>query len=313
MTGGPYLVGIDVGGTTIKTALLSPGFEVLGEQRRPTPRADGPRAVLDAVADAAERITAEGRRRFGGAPSAVGAAVLGLVDEEAGVARESVAVGWRDVPLRDLLSDRLAVPVALGHDLRAGALAEARLGAGADVRSLLFVALGTGVGGAFVLDGAAPSGAFGRAAEIGHLAVDPAGADCPCGGRGCVETLASATAVAARAHRLAGGSPTAREVAAAVRAGDPAAVRVWRAAVDALATGLAAACVLLDPAAIVVGGGMSLAGEVLLAPLRAALACRVTLGSPPPLRAARLGDRAAVIGAGMLAARLAAPAVAGAS
>lgn len=300
MTG--YLAGVDVGGTSVKAGLLAPDGTVLHERRLPTPTAEGSEAVVAAVLDAARALVSEGRERLGGDPLGLGVAVLGLVDEEHGVARRSAAVGWRDVPLRDLLRDAVGVPVTVGQDLRAGALAEARLGAGRGVPGFLFVALGTGVGGAVVLDGTPLPGAAGRAAEIGHLVVRAAGdTRCGCGSRGCLETVASATALRRRYQELTGHPLDAARIAEAVRQGEPAARRVWDSTVDALAEALTDCVVLLDPAAVVMGGGVSLAGDLLLDPLRDALARRLPFGSPPPVRAAALGDRAALIGAGLLA------------
>jgi glucokinase len=304
----PYVVGIDVGGTSIKSALLSTGLDVLYEQRRPTGGGDGPRTVVANLLDAARLIIDEGDRRYGADPLALGVATLGLVDEAGGIARESAAFGWRDVPLGALLRDVSPAPVAVGHDLRAGALAEARLGAGRGLASFLFVTLGTGVGGAVVIDGVPVTGGFGRAGEIGHLRVRGGTDKCGCGGRGCPETVASATAIRTRFHRRTGRLLSAEDIAGAVRDADPAAMRVWDAAVEALAEALAAAVALVDPAAVIIGGGVSLAGDTLLAPLRTALGRRVTMGAAPPLMTALLGDRAAVIGAGIPAARTAAAA-----
>ncbi|MFD7710849.1 ROK family protein [Streptomyces sp. NPDC059786] len=226
------------------------------------------------------------------------------------MARRSAAAGRRDVPLLDLVRDAVPVPVALGQDLRAGALAEARLGAGRGLPGFVFVALGTGVGGAVVLDGVPLPGSAGRAAEIGHLRVRAAGdTRCGCGSHGCLETAASATALTRGYAELTGRRLPAAEIAGAVRQGDSAAIRVWHRAVDAPAEALTDCAVLLDPAAFVLGGGLSLAGDLLLDPLRAALARGFPLGDPPPVRAAALGDRAALIGAGLPARDRTAPTV----
>ena len=308
MTATQYYIGVDIGGTTIKAALIGADFEVLHEKRSPTARLDGPAAVIDHLLEALRRALDEGRRRFGAGPLAVGVAALGLVDETRGVALASAAVGWRDVSLRTLLEAVTSVPVAVGHDLRAGALAEAQLGAGQGHPSFLFITIGTGVGGAVVLDGIPLIGGFGRAGEIGHLVVHPGGIRCGCGAYGCLETVASATAIETRFHQLTNRALGTEDIVRRVRLGDPRASRVWSEAIEALADALTAAVLLLDPAAIIVGGGVSGAGDTLFAPLGAALARRVTLGIPPPLLAAHLGDRAGVIGAGLLASRLVAAA-----
>jgi glucokinase len=307
--GTPYVVGVDVGGTGIKSALFAggpgpgPGAEL--ERRTATPRTEDPRAVVDAILEVLLEAGAAGQQRFGRRPSAVGLAVLGVVDEGSGVAVRSVATGWRDVPLRALAERVLDVPVVLGHDVRSAALAEACRGAGRALSSMLMVSIGTGIGAAFVAGGSALSGANGRAAEIGHLPVPGGSEACGCGGSGCLETLASARRISERYERRSGRAATAAEVAARVSMGDADARAVWHEAVEALAGALSAAVLLLDPAGIVVGGGLSLAGDVLLGPLREALGRRATLGTPPAVIPALLGDRSALIGAGILAARAA--------
>ncbi|MEU6351912.1 ROK family protein [Streptomyces sp. NPDC047072] len=300
MTGDGYVVGVDVGGTSIKCALFTPSCRPLYEHRRPTPR--GADEAVAEVLDAVRLLTAEGERRYGTGPLAVGVAVLGLVDEATGVAVRSAATGWRDVPLAALLRGVTPAPVAVGQDLRAGALAEARLGAGRNLPGFLFAAIGTGVGGAVVLDGTPLTGSFGRAGEIGHLPARGADGPCGCGGRGCVETVAAARALSARYSALTGRTTDAAHVAEAVRAGDPAATGVWDTAVEALASAFGTAALLLDPAAVVIGGGVAAAGDLLLTPLRAALARHVPFGPLPPLLPAELGDRAALYGAALLAA-----------
>jgi glucokinase len=297
-----YFVGVDIGGTGIKAGLFDADLGVRLEFRIPTPRSSGPDEVVAAVLGAVRDAAVRGERLFGVGPAAVGLAVLGLIDESSGVAIASAAVGWRDVPLRGLVAEAAGVPVGFGHDLRAAALAEARLGAGQGLDSFMFVALGTGIGAAVMLDGEPLPGAHGRAGEIGHIAVAGHADACGCGGRGCLETVASARAIAARYARRAGAAPvSAVEVAKLVKLHDPDAVAVWAEAVDALAEVLAGCVTALDPGALVLGGGLALSGELLLAPLRSALEPRVTLGPPPPVAVAALGDNAALVGAGLLA------------
>lgn len=194
--------------------------------------------------------------------------------------------------------------MALGHDVRTGGLAEGRIGAGEGTDRFLFVALGTGIAGAIGVEGRIEAGAHGGAGEIGHIRVRP-GPDarpCGCGGRGCLETLASAAAVS-RAWAEASGDPDAdaADCARAVDAGDLRARAVWQEAVDALADGLVVAHTLLDPRTLIVGGGLAEAGETLFAPLRAAIAERITFQQLPRIVPAALGDAAGCLGAGLLA------------
>jgi glucokinase len=209
--------------------------------------------------------------------------------------------------LRDLVEKALGVPAVLGHDVRAGALAEARLGAGRGVGRVWFVPVGTGVAAAYVRDGRTDPGAHGASGEIGHVVVRPGGPPCACGLRGCVETLASAAAVARRYRERTGEELDAAGVVARVTAGEQAAREVWTEAVDALADGLRIGVTLHDPDMIVIGGGLARAGAALLDPLAAALRDRLTFQTMPALVPAALGDEAGCLGAALLARDLAAP------
>ncbi|MFK0112906.1 ROK family protein [Streptomyces sp. NPDC091217] len=297
-----HVIALDVGGTGMKAALVGPDGELLHQDRRATGRDRGPDAVVAAILEFAAELLVYGERHLGEPASAAGVAVPGIVDEPAGIAVYAANLGWRDVPLRALLSDRLGIPVALGHDVRTGGLAEGRLGAGRGADRFFFVALGTGIAGGFGLDGRVESGAHGFAGEIGHVVVRPQGAPCPCGQRGCLERYASAAAVS-EAWAKACGDPDAdaADCAQAVTSGDPNAVRVWGEAVAALADGLVTAVTLLDPRVLIIGGGLAEAGTVLFQPLREAVERRVTFQKLPTIVPAALGDTAGCLGAGLLA------------
>ncbi|SCG77422.1 glucokinase [Micromonospora echinaurantiaca] len=300
MTSADAVVALDVGGTGMKCALVDPDGTVLHTERHPTGAERGPAAVVDTVLEVAEGLAGKARAD-GRTPVAVGIAVPGVVDEARGVAVWSANVGFRDVPLRELAQARLGLPAALGHDVRAGGLAEARIGAGRGAGHVLFVAIGTGIAAAHVVDGAAAVGAHGAAGEIGHILVRPGGPRCGCGRPGCLEAVASASAVGRRYAELAGEPATAAEVAARAAAGEALAGQVWRETVEALADGLASGQALFDVATIVLGGGLAQAGAQLLDPLRAALHERMTFHREPRLVAAALGDEAGCLGAALLA------------
>ncbi|WP_111554801.1 ROK family protein [Kitasatospora sp. SolWspMP-SS2h] len=298
-----HVIALDVGGTGMKAALVAQDGSVLFEARRPTGREHGPDAVVATILDFAADLAREGRTRFGAAPLAAGVAVPGTIDEGNGIAVFSANLGWRDLPMRKLLGERLGgIPVALGHDVRSGGLAEGRIGAGRGVDRFLFIALGTGIAGAIGIHGSIEAGAHGYGGEIGHVVVRPGGPLCGCGARGCLETLASASAVS-RAWAAASGDPEADAAAcaSAVDAGDPRAAEVWQEAVDALADGIALAQSLLDPSTVIVGGGLAEAGDTLFTPLRAAVTGRLTFQMPPEVVPAMLKDTAASLGAGLLA------------
>ncbi|MFD4945597.1 ROK family protein [Streptomyces sp. NPDC058239] len=298
-----HVIALDVGGTGMKAALVGADGALLYEARRATGRERGPDAVVESILTFAADLRAYGEQHLGESAVAAGVAVPGIVDAENGIAVYASNLGWRDVPMRELLGERLGgVPVALGHDVRTGGLAEGRIGAGKGADRFLFVPLGTGIAGAIGIAGTIESGAHGYAGEIGHIVVRPDGPDCGCGQRGCLETLASASAVT-RAWATASGDPTAdaADCAKAVESGDPAAVEVWRNAVDALAAGLVTALTLLDPSTLIIGGGLAEAGETLFTPLRAAVEERVTFQKLPHIVPAALGDTAGCLGAGLLA------------
>ncbi|MFE1453865.1 ROK family protein [Streptomyces sp. NPDC058735] len=297
-----HVIALDVGGTGMKAALAGPDGRVLHRARRATGREQGPDAVVAGILDFAAELRAYGVDHWGTPASAAGVAVPGIVDEAEGVAAYAANLGWRDVPLRGLLAERLGVPVALGHDVRTGGLAEGRLGAGRGADRFLFVALGTGIAGAIGVDGRVEAGAHGFAGEIGHIVVRPGEDPCPCGQAGCLERFASAAAVS-KAWAAASGTPgaDAADCAKAVDAGDPRALAVWQRAVDALADGLVTALTLLDPRVLIIGGGLAEAGSTLFTPLREAIRGRITFQKQPSLVPAALGEAAGCLGAGLLA------------
>jgi glucokinase len=312
------VVALDVGGTGIKCALVDATGRVRHTERHPTGRERGPDAIVATILDIAEGL-AKTAEQSGLRARAAGVVTPGVIDEVAGVAAWSANLGFRDVPLRRLVSDRLGLPAALGHDVRAGGLAEARLGAGRGYRHVLAVPIGTGIAAAHVVDGKVFAGAHGAAGEIGHIVVRPDGPPCKCGQRGCLEAIASAASVARRyAARLidVGQSSTkqspptgpdrptsigADEVARLAAAGDPVAAEVWRETIDALADGLLIGLALFDPEVVVVGGGLAEAGDALLVPLKTALLARLTFHREPALFRAALGDEAGCLGAGLIA------------
>lgn len=287
----------------MKAALVGAGGELLHQARRATGRERGPDAVVESILGFAADLRAYGERHLGASAAAAGVAVPGIVDADLGIAAYSANLGWRDVPLRALLSRRLdGVPVALGHDVRTGGLAEGRIGAGRGTDRFLFVPLGTGIAGAIGIGGRVEAGAHGFAGEIGHVVVRPGGLPCPCGQHGCLERYASAAAVSEAWAEASGDlEADAADCAKAVESGDPRARKVWQDAVDALADGLVTALTLLDPRTVIIGGGLAEAGETLFSPLRAAVRRRVTFQKLPSVVPAALGDAAGCLGAGLLA------------
>ena len=294
----PVVAALDVGGTSIKAALIDRSGRVTSEIRRETGVENGPRAVVVGIVDLAQELA----ETPGAVVSGIGIGVPGMVDSAAGIARYAANLGWSDVPLAALIGERTGLPVVLAHDVRTAVLAEARLGAGTRSTSMYFVAIGTGIAGGLATGGMVDDGANGMSGEIGHLVVRPGGPACQCGNNGCLEAIASASRIAARYRTLTGlPGVSAREIAERVEAGESAAQQIWAEAVDALADAMTAVTVLLDPERFVLGGGLSLAGETLTRPLTAAFRKRLTFRDAPPIALTTLGDRAGLLGAALRA------------
>jgi glucokinase len=303
MTVAGVVVACDVGGTGIKAGLVDAAGRVHRAVTVPTPVVDGDgdataKAVLDRLAGLVADLSAAGAA---GAVAGVGVIVPGLVDAAAGMALYAENLGWKDVPFTARLAEATGLPVAFDHDVRAAGAAEQRFGAGRGHRDVAFVPIGTGISAALVLDGR-PYAGGGWAGEIGHIDVG-SGLTGPCGGRGCLETVASAAAIARRYTSRSGRSVAgALEVASRLGDGDPDALAVWDEAVDALAFVLAVTAAVAAPELIIIGGGLSGAGDVLLEPLRRGVTARVTPPQrQPELVPAALGEQAGLLGAALLA------------
>ncbi|MFG2824170.1 ROK family protein [Kitasatospora sp. NPDC048365] len=304
----PLLAALDIGGTKIAGALVGTDGSLLHQLQVPTP-ADGDRhdlmAAVDHVLDDLARLPEwQGVRALG-----IGSA--GPVDIAAGTVSPVNLPGWRDFPLRSEAAEHPAVhglPVVLGGDAVAMAAAEHWRGAARPYRNALCLVVSTGVGAGLVLDGHLHTGTTGNAGHLGHISVDLDGRPCPCGSRGCVEGLASGTAIARTAGELGwrpgpGGDATAGAVAAAARAGDPLALAAFDLAARALAAGIAATATLVEIDVAVVGGGVAKAGPVLFDPLARHLASYTALSFTRGLRLlpAELGTDAGLVGAAALA------------
>jgi glucokinase len=299
-----FVIGIDVGGTGLKGSVIDREGNVAIKEHRPTQRERGPKAVIESILNFADDLAKKLRNSSGANHVVVaGVAVPGLIDEETGVVLASVNLEWKDVPLRQLLEEHLSIPAVVGHDVRTASIAEQLLGAARGSKDFLFLTLGTGVGAAVVLHGTAYVGAHHIGGEFGHMVVLPGGPLCGCGRHGCIETLASASAVVRRYRSLtqAPADITSQQVAERVQSGDPVAGQVWGDAIGALSIGIANYITLLDPERIVIGGGMADAGQMLFQPLITQLATEVTLQPVPPVLPAALGNDAGYLGAALKA------------
>lgn len=289
---GERVVAIDVGGTTIKGAVFDRRGHVCSEKRRPTGAERGAETVIESILALADELASMDPR-----PAAFGIAVPGLVRESDGMVLQATNLALRNVPVHELASRRLCSPVAVLHDVRAAALAEGTVGAARGCNDYLLLTLGTGIGAAVVIGGHPYTGAHGIGGELGHVMVDPRGPLCLCGGTGCLEAIASAGAV----ERRFGEGIDAEEVLDRVASDDPAAVRVWRDALDALAAAIVNYATLLDPELVVIGGGLASAGPRLFDPLRELVRGCTRFGEPVPIVRAALGEEAGCFGAAIAA------------
>ncbi|MEN3359461.1 MAG: glucokinase [Mycobacteriales bacterium] len=309
-------IGVDIGGTKVAAGVVDEGGGVLALVRRPTPGEDV--AETEAVIAA---VVAELTGRYDVVAVGIGAA--GWIGNDRGTVLFSPHLAWRNEPLRDALADRIGLPVTVENDANAAAWAEYRYGSARGERVVVCVTLGTGIGGGLVVSGILYRGAHGVACEWGHMSVVPDGRRCACGNRGCWEMYASGSALARDARELAEVSPVAAhrllqlvdgdpaaltglDVTIAAREGDPAAVEIFTAMGRWLGRGIADLAAIIDPSVVVVGGGVSEAGDLLLGPAREAFATTLTgRGFRPasPIRLAALGPDAGLVGAADLARR----------
>jgi glucokinase len=310
-----FVVGVDLGGTKIYTAAADLRGQILAEVKIPTEAAGGLERVLGRVVASVRQVEREAGA--GGRAGALGIGVPGPMDPFRGVVYQAPNLGWRDVPLKELLEERLGFPVYIDNDANLAALGEHVLGAARGVDDVVYVTVSTGIGGGLILKGELYYGAFFGAGEIGHMTVDPRGPLCRCGNRGCLESLASGTAVARLAEELvekgkgkgilkvAGSKKiTARSVSLAAAAGDPEALAILQKAGKSLGIGLANIVNLLNPALVVLGGGFMQSGPPLWQAMEEELQQRVLPAARQRVRVvpASLGPRSGLLGAVVLAA-----------
>ena len=306
-------IGVDVGGTKLAAGLVAADGSVLDRVRYDTPD------TADAIVDRIVEVVSEIAQRQQVTDPAVGVGAAGLIDAD-GTVRFAPNLPWRDFALGAELRKRLPGPVSVDNDANVAAWGEYRFGAGRDAHdSLVMLTIGTGVGGGLVLEDRLVRGAGGMAGELGHIAVLEGGPRCPCGALGCLEALASGTAIARFAReagaggRLAPGSPlasksdaelTGKAVTVAAHAGDPDAIGILATAGRWLGVGIASLIAAFDPEVIVLGGGAMQAGHLLVEPAVAATQARL-LGKGyrqmAPIVPAALADEAGLVGAAALA------------
>jgi glucokinase len=307
-------IGVDIGGTKVAAGVVDEHGRILARTRKDTPSHDAD-AVCRVVVDCIRELGAEHEVR------AVGIGAAGFVDTARSTVLFAPNLAWRNEPLKAMVEQLAALPVVIENDAKAAAWGETRFGAGQGEQFAVTVTVGTGIGGGIVLGGQLYRGAFGVASEIGHIMVEPRGRRCGCGNLGCLEQYASGNALVREARERAGRAPeragilldlaggkadaiTGPQVTEAAKAGDEVAVASFEVVGTWLGCGMASLAAVLDPRVFIVGGGVSLAGELLLGPARIALAEQLTAGEFRPmaeLRLAKLGNDAGLIGAADLA------------
>ena len=308
-------VGVDIGGTKIAGALVAADGRITHREQVATP--DDEEAILDATAELVTTLRSAADEDVAG----IGTACAGFVDGAAGRIWFAPNLPWRDLAIADELGRRVGADVVVENDANAAAWGEYRHGAGRDCTDMLLATVGTGVGGGAIVDDRLLRGAHGIGGEIGHLTVDPNGPRCGCGNDGCLEVFASGTALERIARELVasdaakgaglrtrcGGDPealTGQDVTELARAGDEGAVALFAELGTRLGEGLASVCAVVDPALVVIGGGVADAGALLLDPVTEAFAAHlIGRGHRPSPRvvSAELGNDAGLVGVAALA------------
>ncbi len=310
-----YSIGIDVGGTKVLGGVVDENGAVLTTARKDTPRQGGS-ALTSAIADIAKELLEEFP------VTSVGVSAAGFVssDRKTMLATPNIA-DWNGVNLETELSQLIGLRVVIENDANAAAWGEAKFGAGRNQDHMMMLTVGTGIGGGIVVNGSLYRGAFGIAAEFGHLRVVPEGHLCGCGARGCFEQYASGNALLRHAREAINASPeiarnllsrgdgtvaglTGQAITDAAREGDPVALAAFNTTGQWLGAGIASLSILLDPSCVVIGGGVIDAGEILLAPTRESLQRNMPFAGKhpyPQIIAAALGNEAGLVGVADLA------------
>lgn len=311
-----YVGALDIGGTKMLAGIIDSTGELVARRRVETQASRGAAEVIARAATLVRELAQE----TGISPSSltgIGCSVPGPLDSERGVVIFSPNLAWRDVPVAALLSEALEVPVKIEDDARCAALGEAYRGGARGAQNAVYVTISTGIGGGVIVNGRIYRGSHGCAGEVGHMTLDTSGPPCACGNMGCFESLASGTAIAARARQalLHGdetllarfrdepGLPTAEQVIDAANMGDGVALRILETVGMFLGMGLAAIAAAYDPEVIVLGGGVIQPDGILLQRAREIFRSRVIqpLGSLVRIAPAALGDESALWGAAALA------------
>jgi len=278
-------IAVDLGGTQIRAARYTADGVQEARVAMPTGAQDGLEAVMRRIQNTVRQVWP-----LGGAVAGIGIGAPGPVDFKRGILRFAPNLpGWENVPLRDKILDKFGVPVFLGNDADVAALGEHRFGAGRGIADMIYMTVSTGIGGGMIFNKRLFTGGNGLGGEVGHMIVDLNGPPCGCGNTGCLEVMASGKAIARRAYtRIMAGEPsllvdmagvdlaqiTAKTVSEAAQKGDALAISVFEEAGTYLGAAIVSMMYMLNPSLFVLGGSVTLAGDLLFAPLRRTIAAR---------------------------------------
>ncbi len=307
------VLAIDIGGTKLAAGVVDGDGRMLARAEVPTLAAEGLEPVLGRIVGLGRELLARPDVAHAGIQR-IGVGCAGPVDLKAGLVFQPPNLpGWTRVPLTDHLERELGLPTVLENDANAAALGEFRYGAGKGARSIVYMTVSTGIGGGIILDGKVWHGVRDAAGEIGHITVCPDGPLCGCGNRGCLEAMSSGPSIARRARAMVASgrqtrlsaiaNPNSADVVRLAQEGDLVAAEVWTEAVKYLGIGVAAVITFLAPERVVIGGGVTKAGDFLFQPLRERVCQHVTLmpANSVPVLPAALGPDVGILGAAAVA------------
>lgn len=283
-------LGIDIGGTSVKLGVVQPGTGIVWRKQLPFEKID-PIQMLEKIADAARQSLKEYPI------SSVGVSTAGKVDPRKGTTQAD-NLKWFDVPVRDTLAGMIGLPVAIDNDAQCALIAEWTDGACASAQNVAYLTYGTGIGGAMIINGQPYRGRMNSGGEMGHIIIHGGGRKCSCGHRGCYEAYASTAAL----KRMMNGRHSVRQIVDGARAGDARFVRVFDQYIEEVALGLIGVMAVLSPDYVVLGGGLSNAGEFFLNKVQQRMdRCEPWLTTPTQIVLAKYGNDAGILGAAALA------------
>lgn len=302
-----WVVGIDLGGTKTAFGLINPDNEIVAHERIPTDADKGPEYIVDRIDEVIKQM--ETQIPQGEKVSAVGICAPGPLDHITGtIINPTNLPKYYNTPLRQMMEDKLGIPVVLEHDAKAAALGEMHFGAGRGFDSLVYIVCGTGVGAAIIMNGEIIRGEKNYAGEMGHITIDRNGEICPCGSKGCVDTYTSGPWLAKRymrSYKSEGETPkiTGGDVARMAADGDPLSRKIINEAGEAMGIAIATLAMILDVELYIIGGSVVRAGDIFLEPCRqtAPKYSFISVGPRIKVQAAELGENGAILGAGWLA------------